>query len=283
MNVLLLALVLAANSTPGTSGVGEAVAGLVEPQALGAQEAVEPSPNEVGAVTKGPSAGGIHWRLMTERGPIHVWRPQGFDARTAGTLVYLHGYYTNADEAWALHRLAEQFRTSRRNALFVVPEAPVGIPDRVRFPDLGALLETVQSQLKVPIPAGPVAVMGHSGAFRTVVGWLSEPRLEQITLLDGLYNCEAEFLAWLKADPRPPSGRRMVLVGFETAERSAAFVAAIPEALYRDGIPASGSQFRRRERVAKLLYVHSQYDHMGIVTEARAIPSLLRLAPFNAL
>ena len=28
---------------------------------------------------------------------------------TAGTVVYVHGYYTNVDQAWADHKLAEQF------------------------------------------------------------------------------------------------------------------------------------------------------------------------------
>ncbi len=266
---LLAALLLA---TPA-DGTAAAVSAVVSPSAAPAE------PN----VGQEATAGGTHWRLTTERGPVHVFRPAGFDLKTAGVLVYLHGYYTNADEAWGLHGLAEQFRQSRRNALFVVPEAPVHNLEKVRWDDVAALLQAVGSMTRQPVPAGPLSLMGHSGGFRTILGWLAHPRVEQVILLDGLYNNEADFLAWLKADPRPPSGRRMVVVGFETMERTEAFLLNFPEALVRDGIPPAPAGFRRREREAKVLYVRSQYDHMGLVTEGRAIPVLLRLAPFRPL
>ena len=69
-------------------------------------------------------AGGEHVRIATKRGPVHVWRPAGYDPLTAGIVLYVHGYYTTSDKAWAEHRLAEQFAASGRNALFIVPRAP---------------------------------------------------------------------------------------------------------------------------------------------------------------
>lgn len=228
-------------------------------------------------------AGGAHWRLETDKGPVHVWQPSGLDVKTAGTLIYVHGYYTNVDDAWEQHRLADQFRESRRNAVFIVPEAPAGVADRVRWSDPDALLATVRSQARIELPPGPVVAMGHSGAFRTLVTWLALPRLEQVILLDGLYNSEGDFAAWLRAESPSPAPHRMVIVGFETAERSQAFLASISDALVREGVPEIASRFKRREKQAKLLYVHSQYDHMGIVTEGRTIPVVLRLAPFPPL
>ena len=289
----LLAALAVAASAPAAQ-MGGVAKGMVDPEGKAqpvpaAAPAPSPTPipgvsgDDSGGVVKDMVAGGTHWRVGTDKGPIHVWRPPGFDLKTAGVLVYLHGYYTNVDESWTHHHLAEQFRASRRNALFVVPEVPVGINDRVRWVDPEAIFEVLRRDLGLEIPAGAIAVMGHSGAFRTVLGWLSCPRLEQIILLDGLYNCEADFLAWLKSDPKPPSGRRMVIVGFETAERSEAFLPNVAEALFRDGIPESGARFKRRERLAKLLYVHSQYDHMGLITEGKAIPVLMRLTGFKAL
>ena len=73
--------------------------------------------------------GGVHWRIRSQHGPIHVWVPADYDRATAGTVVYVHGYWTDADGAWKKHRLARQFRQSRQNALFIVPEAPSG-PDQ---------------------------------------------------------------------------------------------------------------------------------------------------------
>src|SRR6266571_4841674 len=72
----------------------------------------------------GRVSGGEHWRIQTDHGPVHVFRPQGYDARAAGTLVYVHGLYADVDTAWRDHRLAEQFVASNRQALFIVPEAP---------------------------------------------------------------------------------------------------------------------------------------------------------------
>jgi len=276
-----LALVLLALTAMPTEGAAATVAAVVNP--LGAEPAPGPGPNEVGAVVHDTVAGGTHWRLMTDRGPVHVWRPPSYDQKTAGILVYLHGYYTNADEAWGHHGLAEQFRQCRRNALFVVPEAPVHNMEKVRWDEPDLLLETVKAMTHQSVPTGPLSLMGHSGGFRTILTWLSSPRVEQVILLDGLYNNEADFLAWLKADPKPPSGRRMVVVGFETAERSEAFVTNFPEALVREGVPETPGEFKRRERQAKVLYVRSQFDHMALVTEGRAIPVLLRLAPFRPL
>lgn len=283
MSSVLLALLLCAQAPASVGGVA---AGVVEPEIKPQPNQPAPGPappDEPGNVVKDLVAGGTHWRLETDKGPVHVWRPPGFDPRTAGILLYVHGYYVTADEAWEHHRLAEQFRASQRNAVFIVPEAPTSIPDRVRWADPEALFEAIRTQADIALPQGPVSAVGHSGAFRTLLGWLGSPRLEQIILLDGLYNAEDMFLAWLKSDPKPPSGRRMVIVGFETAERTEPFLANFPEALYRAGVPASGAQFKRREREAKVLYVQSQFDHMGLVTEGKAIPVLLRLSPFKAL
>ena len=41
--------------------------------------------------------GGIHQRLGTRNGPIHLFRPARYDRRTAGIVIYLHGYYVHAD------------------------------------------------------------------------------------------------------------------------------------------------------------------------------------------
>ena len=55
---------------------------------------------------------------------MHVWVPPSYDRATAGTVVYVHGYWTDADGAWRDYSLARQFRASHQNALFIVPDAP---------------------------------------------------------------------------------------------------------------------------------------------------------------
>lgn len=279
MTLVLPALVLTIASVGPVPGLPPAQA--LDPEAISQERVPDPKPQ--GPSARDALAGGRHWRLTTARGPVHVWRPAGLDLRTAGILVYVHGYYTGVDEAWARHRLAEQFGAARRNAILIVPEAPVGDHEKVHWTDLGELLEAVRTGARLRLPPGPVVAMGHSGGFRTLVAWLGSPRLEQVILLDGLYNNEADFAAWLAASPPEPASRRLVLVAFETTSRSEAFVAGFPDALVRDSVPESPGEFLRRERQARLLYLRSQYDHMGIVTAGRVIPVLARLAPFRPL
>ncbi len=226
-------------------------------------------------------AGGTHWRLSTGGGPVHVWRPANFVPETAGVVIYLHGYFTNVDEAWALHALPEQFRDSGRNALFICPEAPVGNTDTVKWQDPSQLFDRVRSLAKVSIPEGPVVAMGHSGAFRTIVPWLTSPVLDEVILLDGLYNNTGDFQAWVQ-NPGVKE-HRMVLVGFETSERTEQMVASIDGALVRDQIPALPSEFTRRERQAQVLFLRSQYGHMEIITEGKVIPALLGLSQLQPL
>ena len=48
-------------------------------------------------------------------------------------------------------------------------------------------------------------------------------------------------------------------------------------------MPDAVGGFSKRERGAKLLYIRSQYEHMGIVTSKKVLPVLLRLTPLKAL
>ena len=113
-------------------------------------------------------------------------------------MVYVHVYYTHVDEAWQEHKLAQQFAASRRNALFVAPEAPAAPEEEQSWTSLRRLLNTVFRAARVGAPPGPIVVVGHSGAYRTLVGWLDEPSLHQLILVDALYGNEPDFLDWLK-------------------------------------------------------------------------------------
>lgn len=112
--------------------------------------------------------GGRHWRIKTAQGSVHVWVPPGYNRETAGTVVYVHGYYTDADGAWRDHQLAKQFKASRQNAMFVVPDAPASNEQGVHWPALTDLRRAV-TRANIRLPEGPIVVMGHSGAFRTVM------------------------------------------------------------------------------------------------------------------
>ena len=226
-------------------------------------------------------AGGKHWRIKTAQGAVHVWVPEDYDRETAGTVVYVHGYYTDADGAWREHELAKQFRRSHQNALFIVPDAPAGNDDSVKWPALKDLRHAV-ARANIRLPDGPIIVMGHSGAFRTVMQWVDHKLVDQIILLDALYAGESAFDEFIKSGKRADD-HKLIVVGAGTAEASAAFSAKYKFAVAREKFPDALGGFSKSERRAKLLYIHSQYEHMGIVTSGKVIPILLRMTPLKAL
>ena len=226
-------------------------------------------------------AGGTHWRIKTAQGAVHVWIPDGYDRETAGTVIYVHGYYTDADGAWRDHELARQFRRSHQNAMFIVPDAPAGNDDSVQWPALKDLRRAV-TRANIHLPDGPVIVMGHSGAFRTVMQWVDHRLVEQIILLDAMYAGESAFDEYIDSGKRADE-HKLIVVAANTAQESAAFAKKYKFAVAREKMPDTASGFTHHERTAKLLYIRSQYEHMSIVTSGKVIPVLLHLTPLKAL
>ena len=227
-------------------------------------------------------AGGHHWRFETPKGPVHVWRPEGYDPLTAGIVVYVHGFYTNVDQAWHGHKLAEQFAASERNALFVVPEAPVGGRDPINWNSLGYLIRTVRYKTQLKRPLGPTIAIGHSGAYKTLLQWRSYAPLSHIVLLDALYGRDEEFATWLD-NRRKRRVQRLTIVANDTVQWAEPFVATRSDAHILDRIPARISDMSNAARAAQLLYVRSQYAHMEMVTNGRVIPLLVQLTGLRPL
>jgi len=186
-------------------------------------------------------------RIETPKGPIHVFRPPGAGSRAA--VVYVHGYYDTADSAVAKHQLEQQFTASGRDATFIVPEAPLGNEDAVKFPDLAELL-----RLAGAAGAAPVVVIAHSGGYRTVLPWLASPAVRHVILLDALYGGSEAFKAWGQRGTNT-----MDLVGYDTADAS------------RQLADALGQPY------------HQATGHMSIVTDGLWIPKTLRAAPLAGI
>ena len=233
-------------------------------------------------------SGGAHWRLQTEKGPIHVWQPRGYDPASAGTVIYVHGYYTNVDGAWVQHALAEQFAASKTNALFIVPEAPSGSNEEVSWPALADLLKEVERQLTGIKARGPIVAAGHSGAWRTLSNWAqdgqgnNDRKVEVFLLLDALYGSDDQFQAWLARHPGSEEPR-MTLVSKDTANRVAPFLEKVPAAKRRASLPETYRDLTPAERNAPVLEIASDLGHMEIVTTGKVLPVLLHRSPLKAV
>lgn len=241
-----------------------------------------PAPSQEIAEEATPEAGGAHLRVDTEHGPLHFWRPAGYDPRTAGMVIYIHGYYTSADQTWTDDQLATQFRDSNRNALFIAIEAPRGNDEDVPWKSLDDLLRTAQEHAPFPLPRGPLVVMSHSGGYRTILLWLDDSRLQYLILLDGLYGGQVELRYWLRPHPHVKP-HRMVLVSSQTRWQSNQFARRIYGTARRRSIPAKSASFTPTETHARLLYLRSQYEHSEIVNNGKVIPVLLQISPIKAL
>jgi hypothetical protein len=226
-------------------------------------------------------AGGTHWRIKTDVGAVHVWVPEGYQRKGAGTVVYVHGYGTDADGAWRDHDLARQFRASKQNALFIVPDAPSSNAEDVKWHALTELRRAI-ARANIRIPDGPTVVMGHSGAFRTVMKWVDHKVVAQVILLDALYGGEKAFDDFIGSGKRAKQ-HRLIVIGNDTAEESQTFIRRYPFAVARNSMPASTEGFAKKEKRAKLLYVRSQFEHMAMVTNGKVIPLLLRLTPLASV
>lgn len=239
-----------------------------------------PTPQE--AADRTPDAGGEHLRIETEHGPLHLWRPAQYDPRTAGMVVYIHGYFTPVDQAWTDDHLDTQFRDSGRNALFIAIEAPQLHDQDVSWKSLEDLLHTIEDRAPIPLPRGPLVVVGHSAGYRTILLWLPHPRVQYVILLDGLYAGQPEFRYWLRPHPGGKP-HRMVLVSNETSRQSNRFARHISSVARRRSVPAKASSFTPRETHARLLYLRSQYNHGEIISSGKVIPLLLQITPLKAL
>lgn len=243
-----------------------------------AGDAAVPQPPDAHVVTEAARAG-RHVRIDGPRGAIHVWIPRGYRPDTGATILYIHGYWDDADTAYVGHRLPEQFALSALNALFVVPEAPSMTKVPVNYPSLGELLRIVEDHTGELRGMALTAAVGHSGAHRTLAKWLDEPLLDQVVLIDGMYGNEEIFEAWLRASPR----HRLITVAEDTLVWNEQFLRDMPETFVIDRVPPTFDTWPSEARTARIVYVRAQYRHMPLITDGVVLPALLRLLPVELL
>lgn len=247
--------------------------------ALAQQRGSAATPVDAGGPIATAVAAGKHLRLDGPRGPVHVWIPAGYRADTGATIVYVHGYFTTIDKAWADHQLPEQAALSALNAILIAPEAPIIQKAPVNYPDLTELLRFVEDKAGIVRGAALTVAIGHSGAYRTIYDWLDEPMLDQVILVDAMYGDEDTIVEWAKASER----HRLIMIGEDTVLGTEAVAAKLPDVVTLDRFPPTYELWPAEAKAARLLYIRSQFSHMPLVTDGHALPSVLRLLPVERL
>ena len=246
------------------ASIDEADAGGVSLAATGAQD-LDPVGEGI--------AIGEHARIESPNGPIQVWKPRGYTPETAITVVYVHGYGIDVDEAWWGHGLPEQFGHAAINALFIACEAPQDKWETVHWTSLSRLLDTVAASGH-SLPAGRVTAIGHSGAYRTLEQWVRDPRLDTLALLDAGYGPLYWVRTWILGKP----SRRLINIGDDTQMFTDYLHRFLPSTVTLQGF----DQFADRAAVERLsreriVYVRSTIGHYPIAHGALALPAVLRI------
>jgi hypothetical protein len=240
------------------------------------------APKKKVTVTRDKVADGDHWRIANGQGVIHVWLPPGYRRARAGVVVYIHGYHISVDKTWRNQRLAQQFRDSRQNALFVAVGAPKTMYERVKFPSLREVLRAVTRHARLRLPRGHIVGVAHSAGFRTITKWLDYRYLDHVILVDALYAKEETFYRWMVRS-RWKDWHRLVVVAKKTLPQTKRLMKRFRRVVTRDNIPTSYSEFTARERGARILFLKSQYGHSELVYNRKVIPLLLRLTRLRLL
>jgi hypothetical protein len=149
----------------------------------------------------------------------------------------------------------------------------------VNYPSLSQLIRIVEDQAGVSRGMALTAVVGHSGAFRTIGAWLDEPLVDQLVMIDSMYANEERIEAWFRASSR----HRLITVGEDTLQWNEQFLHDIPGVFVLDRVPQSWQTWPEEARTSRAVYVRAQYAHMPLVTEGNVLPALLRLLPVELL
>ncbi|HWU88412.1 MAG TPA: hypothetical protein VN253_14095, partial [Kofleriaceae bacterium] len=222
---------------------------------------------------------GDHARIESPHGPIHVWTPLGYAPETAITVVYVHGYGIDVDEAWWGHGLPEQFGHAAINAMFIACEAPQDKYEDVHWTSLSALLDAVEASGH-PLPKGRVAAIGHSGAYRTLEKWVRDPRLDTLVLLDAGYGPLYWVRSWVLGNPN----RRLIDIGDDTMMFTDYLHRFLPSTFRLQGWDRFADR-RLVERLSheRIVYVRSTIGHYPIAHGALALPAVIRILGGRAI
>jgi hypothetical protein len=216
--------------------------------------------------------GGRHLRLATAHGPVHVWTPKGYEPRRAETIIYVHGYYVHVDDAWRDYKLESQFASSAINAIFIAPEGPASPVEAVSWDALAPLLDAVEQGMGQPLPRRRIVTIGHSAAYRTLLGWLDEVMIDTVVLVDAAYGEIDEYKKWVLADDK----HRLIDIGDDTRAWTDKLHADLPETVVLEEFPSLEDGIPREASRARILYIKSSLGHFPLVTNGFALPMVLR-------
>jgi hypothetical protein len=94
--------------------------------------------------------------------------------------------------------------------------------------------------------------------------------------VDALYGNEDDFLRWTN-----DADHTLTIVSDDTIDVAEPFVKQVKGAVTLPAIPDDWSRVPSTTRKARVLYMRSQYKHMALVTDGKALPVLMQRTPLH--
>lgn len=219
------------------------------------------------------------------KGHIWTWRPDNYNLSSAVTVVYMHGHDIDVtprgghyiDKAWKHHRLAEQFKKSGLNALFIAPEGPTDSGQSVKWTSLTDLLNKVKSETGID-PPQRVVTIGHSAGMFTTVYFRNDSRVIHMVSMDSMYGKTAGTTVPDRLDEvtRLRSAVKITLAGGSDQNgKMKTFTESHPGFTEVSGYPSTLSS---EQKSAKYLWFNSTKNHCDLASGGQALPVILQRA-----
>ena len=215
--------------------------------------------------------------------------PSGLHAeKTVDLVFWFHGWHNNIDTALRFYDLAEQFASSGRNAVLVLPEAARNAADSYGG-KMGAdgmfklLVADVVDKLRreglVPpgTVAGHIVLAGHSGAYLVISDILEHGQqpVDEVYLFDALYGHVPTYMNWAVANQHH-FVHWFTNTGYGPDEMSDTMMLALRQRNVAYGLSEEESVNDALLRDSRILFVHSPRQHNEIVNNPDDFALLLK-------
>jgi D-alanyl-D-alanine carboxypeptidase/D-alanyl-D-alanine-endopeptidase (penicillin-binding protein 4) len=213
---------------------------------------------------------------------VAIFVPRGFrETAAVDFVVYFHGWNNSVPGVLGQFQLIEQFVTSGKNAVLVVPAGPHNAPDSFggKLEDPGGFRRFMDDVLAVlresgvsagqEAGIGNVILTGHSGGYHVMAGILERGGLsthvKEVWLFDALYGGTESFLAWQTNQ----NGRLLVLHTDDggTMEETRRAMGLLGERRIDYRVAEESSAVEAEWRTNRVLFLHSELAHSEVVAK----------------
>ena len=217
--------------------------------------------------------------------------PKKFKPGTELDIVFhLHGHYQDLDRILGWYQLGEQLNNSKRNAILVIPQGPVKVPDSQfgkldekdgfkRFMDelFGKIQnDPVINPSKKKLKLHDITLMGHSGGYYTIGQILDQggliPHIKEVYLLDATYGQLEKYTAWEKKY----KGRLISIFTEHLAMQNTLFMALLDKNKIPYKVVAESQLTTNDLKQNRVLFLPTELDHDKVPFETKLVERFLK-------